>query len=269
MSDRSFLFVPGNRPERFDKACASGADAVIIDLEDAVAPAEKDGARESVRRWLSPDKPVYLRLNAADTDWFFADLALVNMAGVRGIALPKAETQGPIGEIHRRSGTATRIIPIIETALGLWKAHEIASAPGVERLAFGSIDFQLDTGISGEHEELLYARSQLVLVSRITGRLAPVDGVTVALDDEALLADDVARARRLGFGGKLCIHPKQVAAINAGFLPPAAEVAWARQVVEAAARASDNAVRLDGKLVDRPVIERARAILAIVDGAKP
>lgn len=265
MSDRSFLFVPGNRPERFDKACSAGADVVIIDLEDAVAPPEKAAAREAVRRWLTPDKSVHLRLNAADTEWFDDDLALVNADGVRGVVLPKAESADHISEIQRRSGSAPRIMPIIETARGLWKALEIASASGVERLAFGSVDFQLDTGIHGEREELLFARSQLVLVSRVAGRLPPVDGVTVALDDEALLVDDVARARSLGFGGKLCIHPKQVATINVGFLPPAAEVAWARQVVEAAARSGDNAARVDGKLIDRPIINRARAILAIVE----
>jgi citrate lyase subunit beta/citryl-CoA lyase len=148
----------------------------------------------------------------------------------------------------------------------LWHAERIARAPGVERLAFGSVDFQLDTGIMSEREGLLFTRSQLVIASRVSGCLAPVDGVTVALDDEALLRQDVAHAhahaRALGFGGKLCIHPKQVAAVNAGFRPQPAEVAWAEKVVEAPARSGGNAVRLEGKLIDIPVIERARAILA-------
>jgi citrate lyase subunit beta/citryl-CoA lyase len=262
MSDRSYLFVPGNRPERFDKAFAAGADVVIVDLEDAVAPADKPAAREAVRAWLTPAKPVFIRLNAATTEWFAADLALVNLPGVRGVALPMAEDDAAIREIHGRAGSETKILPLIETALGLSHAEKIAAAPGVERLAFGSVDFQSDTGITGEGEELLYARSHLVIASRIAGRISPVDGVTVALDDEVLLKDDVARARRLGFGGKLCIHPKQVAAINAGFRPQPAEVAWAARVVEAAARSGDNAVRLDNKLIDIPIIERARAILA-------
>lgn len=262
MSNRSYLFVPGNRPERFDKAYAAGADVVIIDLEDAVAPAGKAQAREAVRAWLSPEKPVCIRLNAATTEWFADDLALVTLPGVKGVALPMAEDDAAIREIHARAGAAMKILPLIETALGLWRAERIASAPGVERLAFGSVDFQMDTNITGEHEELLYARSQLVIASRVAGRPPPVDGVTVALEDDALLKDDVARARALGFGGKLCIHPKQIASINAGFLPQPAEVAWAAKVIEAAQRSGDNAVRLDGKLIDLPIIARARAILA-------
>jgi citrate lyase subunit beta/citryl-CoA lyase len=124
------------------------------------------------------------------------------------------------------------------------------------------VDFQLDTGISGEQEELLYARSRLVLASRVASILPPVDGVTMALDDLARLREDVARARRLGFGGKLCIHPKQVELINQGFAPTEAERAWARRVLEAAETTGAGALRFDGELIDRPVIERAKSILA-------
>lgn len=268
MMDRSYLFVPGNRPERFDKAYGAGAHAVIVDLEDAVAPADKAAAREAARAWLTAEKPVWLRINGPESEWFSSDLDLVGLAGVKGVMLPKAEDTKAIAEIRDRAGAGARIIPLIESALGLWRAEAIACAQGVERLAFGSVDFQLDTGITGEHEELLFARSQLVLVSRVAGRLAPVDGVTVALDDEAVLREDVARARRLGFGGKLCIHPKQVAGVNAGFRAPDADLAWARRVLEAADAAGNNAVRLDGKLIDRPIIDRARAILAIVEGPR-
>jgi citrate lyase subunit beta/citryl-CoA lyase len=262
MMDRSFLFVPGNRPDRFEKACAAGADVVIVDLEDAVAPEDKEKAREAVRAWLSAARPVYLRINGAESEWFAQDLALVNRPGVRGVVLPKTETDEAVRDIHRRAGTEVTILPLIESAVGLWHAETIAAAPGVERLAFGSVDFQLDTGITGEREELLYARSRLVIASRIGGCVAPVDGVTLALDDEALLRDDVDRSRRLGFGGKLCVHPNQVAIVNAGFTPPDSEVALARRIVEAAEEAGNNAVRVDGKLVDLPVIARARAVLA-------
>jgi citrate lyase subunit beta / citryl-CoA lyase len=130
------------------------------------------------------------------------------------------------------------------------------------RLAFGSVDFQLDTGISGDQEELLYARSCLVLASCIAGLLPPVDGVTMALDDLTRLGGDVARTRRLGFRGKLCIHPKQVETINRGFAPTEAERVWARRVLQAAETTGAGAFRLDGELIDRPVIERARSILA-------
>jgi citrate lyase subunit beta/citryl-CoA lyase len=262
MMDRSFLFVPGNRPERFDKAYAAGAHAVIVDLEDAVAPADKARARDAARAWLSSAKPVWLRINGPESEWFGADLDLVALAGVKGVVLPKAEETDAIGEIRRRAGSAARIMPLVESALGLWRAETLAAAPGVERLAFGSVDFQRDTGIAGERDELLYARSQLVIASRVAGRLAPVDGVTLAIDDEAALRADVERSRLLGFGGKLCIHPKQVAGVNAGFRPSESDLDWAKRVVEAAEASAGNAVRLDGKLVDLPVIDRARALLA-------
>ncbi|HET9025286.1 MAG TPA: CoA ester lyase, partial [Burkholderiaceae bacterium] len=209
--------------------------------------------------WLTPAKSVYLRINGADTDWFQDDLALLSLPGVAGVMLPKAEHSAPIAEIHRAAAELPAIA-LIESALGLRNLEAIAAA-GIARFAFGSIDFQLDLGIAGERDELLFARSPIVLVSRLAGLPPPVDGVTVALDDPAQLAGDIAYARRLGFGGKLCIHPRQVEAVNAGFLPPAADVEWATRVLAAAEQASGNAVRLDGKMIDRPVIERARAIL--------
>ena len=137
----------------------------------------------------------------------------------------------------------------------------MAEASGVERLAFGSIDLQLDAGITGEGEELLYARSRTVLASRVAGILPPLDGVTVALDDPEQLETDVDRARRLGFGGKMCIHPKQVEAVNRGFRPSQDEVAWAERVLRAAETTSSGAIKVDGELIDRPVIERAKAVL--------
>ncbi len=170
MMDRSYLFVPGNRPERFDKAYAAGAHAVIVDLEDAVAPADKAAARKAARAWLTAEKPVWLRINGPESEWFSSDLDLVALAGVKGVMLPKAEDTVAIAEIRGRVRAGARIIPLIESALGLWRAEAIACAEGVERLAFGSVDFQLDTGIAGEREELLFARSQLVLVSRVAGR---------------------------------------------------------------------------------------------------
>lgn len=262
MAAKSYLFVPGNRPERFDKACQAGAGCVILDLEDAVAPSAKLQARQAVRQWLAGDKPVFVRLNGVDSDWFAADLELLDLPGLAGVVLPKAESRAQIDALRGAMKQPLPIVPLIESALGLWHGEQIAGTPGVQRLAFGSVDFQLDLGISGDQEELLFARSQLVLISRVCGLLPPVDGVTVALDDESALRADIARARKLGFGGKLCIHPKQVAPTNAGFSPQAAELAWARQVVAAAGQAQDNAVRLDGKLIDRPIIERAKALIA-------
>jgi citrate lyase subunit beta/citryl-CoA lyase len=145
------------------------------------------------------------------------------------------------------------------------RVPEGASVLPLLETAFGSIDFQLDTGIDGEAEELLYARSPLVLASRVAGVLPPLDGVTAALDDPDRLADDVHRARRLGFGGKLCIHPRQIEAVNRGFSPSEAEVSWARRVVEAAETAGTGAFRVDGEMVDRPVLERAQSVLDSIE----
>jgi citrate lyase subunit beta/citryl-CoA lyase len=154
------------------------------------------------------------------------------------------------------------VLPLIETAQGMWNAHAIACAALVQRLMFGSIDFQVDTGITGEDEELLYFRSQLVLVSRVAGIAPPVDGVTTALDDPERLRAETLRARRLGFGAKLCIHPKQVETVNACFAPSQEEVDWATRVMQAAGNAQGAAVAVDGKMVDKPVLLRAQAILA-------
>ncbi|NMF91022.1 HpcH/HpaI aldolase/citrate lyase family protein [Aromatoleum petrolei] len=262
MSPRTYLFVPGDRPERFDKACAAGADAVILDLEDAVTPERKAIARDAVRSWLAAGGRACVRLNGTDTDWFDGDCALLDQPGLVGVVLPKAERAEQLARLATRLRPGVRIVPIVETALGLWNALELASAPGVERLAFGSVDFQLDSGILGDGEELLYARSRLVLASAIARIDAPVDGVTVAINDIDQLQADTRRARLLGFGAKLCIHPKQVVPVNEGFMPAEAEVVHARAIMAAVdAAAGIGAINLDGKLIDRPVIERARKIL--------
>ena len=260
--ERSFLFVPGDQPQRFDKACASAADVVIIDLEDAVAPANKDAARQSIAGWLSAAQAVAIRINAVDTPWFQDDLALCRLPGISGVVLPKAERAEDIDHVAAAIGSAKPIFPLIETAAGIWNAQTVAKCGSVRRLMFGTIDFQFDLGIHGEDEELLYFRSQLVLVSRVAGLQSPVDGVTAALNDPAQLGSDVLRARRLGFGAKLCIHPKQVELVNRGFAPSDDEVRWAQRVVQAMADARGAVVAVDGKMVDRPVLLRAQIVLA-------
>ena len=257
---RSYLYVPGNRPDRFDKACAAGADAVILDLEDAVPAAEKAAARAAIAAWLSPGRAVLVRVNAADTEWFAADLAACDSAGIVGVVLPKAEKiVDTVVSLCRRNSVA--LLPIIETAVGLSNAAEVAATPGVQRLIFGTIDFQLELGIDGDGDELLAFRSQLVLASRLAGIQAPVDGPCTSWDDTDLVASDARRACKLGFGGKLCIHPKQVASVNAAFSPSEVEVTWARKVVEAAKRSGGAAVAVDGKMIDRPVILKAERLL--------
>lgn len=256
---RSFLFVPGDRPERFAKACAAGADAVIVDLEDAVPASGKLAARDALAAWLSPAHPVLVRINGADSAWFRDDLALCGLPGVAGVVLPKAEREHDLAIIAAAGAPA--ILPLIESAQGMWNAIALARSPCVQRLLFGAIDFSLDLGIREGHEQLLYFRSQLVLASRVAGIQAPVDGVTTALDDPELVRQDTVRGRALGFGGKLCIHPKQVPTVNAAFAPSAAELAWAARVLEAAADSNGAAVALDGKMVDRPVISIAQQML--------
>jgi citrate lyase subunit beta / citryl-CoA lyase len=261
MLQRSLLFVPGSRPELYDKALAAGADAVIVDLEDAVAPADKLSARESVRGWLRPGHAVIVRINAVDTPWFLDDLALCALPGVAAVMLPKAERAETIATLMKVG--ARGVLPLIESAAGFAALASIAAAPGVQRLVFGSIDFQLDLGMRDAHEdELLVFRSQIVLASRLAGLASPIDGVSTAIDDAAALYIDVQRARRLGFGGKLCIHPKQVAGVHHGFAPSAYELAWAQRVVAASAAAKGAAITVDGKMVDKPVLLRAERILS-------
>ncbi len=233
---------------------------MIVDLEDAVPVGEKAAARTALAAWLSPEHPVLVRVNGGESQWFREDLALCKAKGVAGVLLPKAENVEDIRIIGEYSG-ALPILPLIETARGFWNAHALAQAPRVQRFVFGSIDFQLDLGIQGEEEELLYFRSRLVLVSRIVNLAAPVDGVTTAIDDAQRVRGDTLRAKRFGFGAKLCIHPKQVNVVNECFEPTEAEKSWATKIVEAAEAAGGAAVSVDGKMVDRPVIARAEAIL--------
>src|SRR5580704_17507974 len=173
-SSRSYLFVPGNRPDRYAKALAAGADAVIVDLEDAVPAGEKASARSALAAWLSPEHPVLIRVNGGESQWFREDLALCKAPGVAGVLLPKAENVADIRVVAEHSGAAAPVLALIETARGFWNALALAQAPNVQRFVFGSIDFQLDLGIQGEGEELLHFRSQIVLVSRVAGIAPPV-----------------------------------------------------------------------------------------------
>jgi len=261
---RSYLFVPGDRPERYAKALASGADVVIVDLEDAVATSAKDGARASLAAWLDGGgSGIAVRINDAASPSFDADLAAVGHAGVVAVVLPKAERAVDLARV-RAAAPHAALLPLIETAAGVERVREIAAAPGVQRLAFGAIDLQLDLGIeeTSGGDELLAFRSALVLASWLAGLDAPVDGVTTAIDDAGAIESDTRRARRLGFGAKLCIHPRQLAAVHAAFAPSADELAWAERVVAAADQAAGAAVAVDGRMVDRPVLLRARALLA-------
>jgi citrate lyase subunit beta/citryl-CoA lyase len=263
MTDRSYLFVPGDRPERFDKAIESGAHAVILDLEDAVSPERKRFARDAMASWLqlTPTR-VFVRINPMGTPWHEEDCALLAAPGVRGVVVPKAEDAVALGSLSASLRSGQELIALVESVRGHFEAAAIAQVSGVTRLAFGSFDFMLDAGIGGDAEELDAVRSHLVLVSRSADLAAPVDGVSLALDNALQLEQDVRRSRRFGMGAKLCIHPRQVATVHTGFSPTAAEIEWADRVVQALANGRLGAVSVDGKLVDKPIAQRAQALMA-------
>lgn len=265
---RSFLFVPAVRPDRVAKALASGADAVIIDLEDAVDPGEKEAARHALAGAFGAlDAPrrarLLVRVNAAGTPWFAGDVALVNelaAQGLAGVTVPKAESAAALAPFAPVLG----LLPLVESVNGHAAALELARAPRVVRLAFGNLDFQADAGMAcdgADEPELLPVRLDLVLASRRAGIAPPVDGVVASTGDAALITAAAHRARRLGFGGKLCIHPDQVAPVHAAFTPDPAQLDWARRVL-AAARTQGGAFRLDGRMVDAPVIRLAQRVVA-------
>lgn len=267
---RSYLFVPANRPDRYHKALASGADSVIIDLEDAVAAADKTQARDALIAWLGQQvraqDNVWVRINAADTAWFGDDVRCFAAAPVAGMVLPKAEDGEVVRDIAGRFLAARRtprLLPLIETAAGIAHMREIAAAGHVERLLFGSIDLQIDLGMQcdAQESELAHLRVEMVLASRLAGIATPVDGVTTAFDDVSLLEAAVVRARRMGFGAKLCIHPRQVDVVNRGFLPHDDELIWARAVMAAVAGSDGGAIALNGRMIDKPVILQAQKIL--------
>jgi Citrate lyase beta subunit len=266
LSCRSYLFVPGDRPERFQKAAASGADCVVIDLEDAVSPPNKARARESACKWLMDGRPAAVRVNGVDTPWFAADLAMCRRAGAPSIMIPKAQRATDLMCIHKAVGAA--LLPIIESAQGVAMARRLAGVPGVQRLVLGSVDLRLDLGISGDDSSLSAYSQELVLASRLAGIEAPVAGVTLQVADIAVVEQDARCSRRAGFGAKLCIHPAQVNAVNACFQPSQDELAWARSVVAAAAASGNGAFQMNGQMVDAPVIDRATRLLMSQTGTR-
>lgn len=253
------LFVPGNRPDRFDKALDSGADAVIIDLEDAVADEHKQSARAQVAKFVRRHPQVIVRVNARATTWFDEDLAALSTTSVAAVMLPKAESADDVAAVRSRLRATTRVLPLIESAWGLRNLEQILACEGVWCAGFGSIDFALDLACAHSWDALLLARAQLVLHSKLAGLPPPIDGVTAAFDQPELVEHEARQAAQLGFGGKLAIHPRQLAPIRKGFQPDAATLAWAQAVI--AASETGGAAQIDGAMVDRPVIERAKRVL--------
>lgn len=284
---RTLLFVPGDRPDRIRKAYASGADGIAVDLEDAVAASAKAQARESAVRAIaalkagqSPPPTLCVRINALATGLAETDIrALVPVLGaVRLVILPMTsgatavtELAGLLAEAEALAGLPrgrVGILPLVETAAGVLAAKQIAAAHDrVHTLTFGPADLSRELGVTptADGTELLHARSQLVLAAAAAGRVPPIDGPHLVLNDPDGLARSASGARRLGFGGKQVIHPSQLAPVQQAFRPTPAELAWAREVDRAfgeAERRGVAAIQLpDGGFVDYPIARRARAIL--------
>ena len=288
---RSFLFAPGNHPRRVEKCLTLGADAVILDLEDAVANAEKVATRAIVVEALGRPRRCrgYVRVNSLGTAWSHGDFVAVVAKGVDGIVLPKVESAADLqtgewllGALEREHGLpegGIDLVPIIETAAGYCNIAGIArAARRTRRLAFGAGDFTLDLGItwSADETELLPYRSTLVAQSRAAGLEAPIDTVWVSLADKDGFARSVQRAKDLGFQGKLCIHPDQVPVVNEVFRPTDRELSHARRVLDAFAQAERDglaAIQVDGQFVDYPIVYRAQRLIeradAITQAARP
>lgn len=256
---RSLLFVPGDRPDRFAKAAAA-ADLAVLDLEDGVGPDGKDAARDAVSAALG-DLAAVVRINSTTSPWHEDDLRALAARPPSAVMVPKAET----GEqLHRvaRALPGVPLLPLVETATGLLAAAALAQVPQVARLAFGNLDLLADLGCLvdplEEEENLLHARSTLVVASAAAGLPSPLDGVCPDLEDVDLLARSAARAAGLGMGGKLCVHPRQASVVERAFSPSPAQVAWAQRIL---GHVGDGAVRVGGAMVDEPVLIRARRIL--------
>jgi citrate lyase beta subunit len=305
---RSLLFAPGSDERKLAKALASAADAVVCDLEDAVAPAEKEAARDVVagvlrdtsepaeaepvphpgRGVVPPPSPQsvtatsardgddsvptsnepgqmqprparLVRINAAGTPWFAGDLAFTAALALDGLVLPKASPEA----VEALGSEGPPVIAIVETALGLRQAFEIASQPRVTALLLGSVDLGAEVGLETrpDGQEILYARSKVAIDSTAAGLRGPFDVVHLDFEDEAGLEDQCRLARALGFRGKASIHPAQLETINRVFAPSEGEIEWARTVVDAFEGQSEGVLAVNGTMVDLPVVERARRVL--------
>lgn len=265
----NFLFVPGTRSERFSKALASGADGVLIDLEDSVAEDEKEAARNLLRNAWSgftqeQKKRLVIRTNAPNSKHYLQDMLLAKELAISCVMIPKSESGDQINAVSQALGSVA-IIPLIESAVGINNIAGVAGANSVLRLALGNIDLQADLGMvcDVQETELLPARFHMVLASRLAQLAPPIDGVTPSTDDVMRITDDAQRAKRMGFGGKLCIHPKQVEIVRNAFMPTEEEITWAKRVIKADGESRGGAIKLDGRMIDRPVVLLAKRTLAI------
>lgn len=281
-SMRSWLFVPGHQQRMIDKALGLPADVLIFDLEDGVPEAEKDVARSRVVAALDSARggPMrFVRVHDAGSSELDADLQAIARAGLQGLVLPKVQGPEDVLQVCRwldrhetRAGIpsgSVGLLAIIESARGLVHAPAVASVtPRLVGLMFGAEDFALDLGLFSHPGQGLinYARSALA-VAAASGQIRAIDKVFTDISDPDGLAVEARQARDLGFAGKAVIHPGQVGAVNEIFSPTEAEERWARRIVEVFARRADEGpATVDGRMVDRPILERARRILDRLEG---
>lgn len=271
--DRVLLFVPGDQERKLEKAFGSAADAVVIDWEDGVGETDKDAARERTVRFVSelPEerrggKRIIIRCNHHTSGWFEQDLAALVSLPVDAVMVPKCEEPADIGALAEWKG---EILPIMETARGIHRAENIlSSSDQIRRAVFGSVDFALDLGVdwSPGGSERIHALGWLILVSRSLGMQPPIDAAFPAYKDEAAFKVDVELGRKMGCSGKLVIHPSQIAAARAAYTPSARKIAWAREIVAGwDSGHHSGSLQIGGQLVDLPVVEAARRILAEAD----
>lgn len=282
---RTALFVPGNRPDRVDKAVKTSADAVIIDLEDAVVLTEKEASRSKVRDKIleHAERKIIVRVNSLDSPFFQGDLTEVITGNLACLMVPKVESAAHVREINenllkveKEKGLmqgSVSIIPLIESAGAVQNIFQIATEKTepsrIYCVAFGSADYTLDMGIeiTREGTELSYPRSRIAVASRAARIEPPLDTpFMMDLKDMEALKVDAGRAKQLGFQGKLCIHPNQIEPCNAIFSPAKEEILYAERVVqvfEEAEKEGSAVILLDGKFIDYPVVERARRILKV------
>ena len=263
---KTWLFVPATRIDRVAKAFASGADAVIADLEDAVAGVDKAEARKALRSYYDSNdyQPIWVRINQAGSENFEEDLKICQqMPNLAGLILPKAEQAADIEKVHHATGLP--IIALIETALGLYQIDSMAKASGLLAFSYGFLDLcndlQVQVGTAAADIIANQIRYQLLLTSKVHSLLAPIDTVYTDFNDEQGLSQRVQLWSQMGMSGMLCIHPKQVAVVQQSLQPTDAEIEFAKRVIEEYEQSGQAVFKIDGNMVDAPVIERCRQLL--------
>ncbi|HTM59463.1 MAG TPA: CoA ester lyase [Burkholderiales bacterium] len=291
---RSFLFTPANVARRVEKALGLDADAVILDLEDSVAPSDKAASRPAVVAALARPRKclLYVRCNAPSTQWCYADLVQTVRKGLDGVVVPKIESAADLhaidwllANVEREHGIAEGsldLMPQIETAAGVQRVDRIVQARNlrpysgpwrVKRLCFGAGDYSNDMGLSPtlDEPELLDARARIVLASRAAGLEGPIDSPWFHFKESAAFARALERSRRGGFQGRCCVHPDQIAPVNEAYMPAAEEIASAQRIVAAFAEAEKRgaaAIQVDGQMIDYPIVHRAQKLLDAVRSLK-